>query len=253
MLEIKESGFINFIVTNYIRGVSVLKLLLSISFILSFVSCGPKAPESSELNYNAMSWNFKTSGNRSFSSSDKALIKSSMNVLSKRIDQSSVWRCANNNWKRWMVNNSGQNITSVDRFKRFKSLHQRAFASGKIPKVNFVPFNENSPAMGRAYVGGFVKAKYVETTSLVPIYQFSGTFEVKLNLKHLRSRSWQSSSVWAGIIFHEMLHQMGYNHDKGNYADDMYITVIGDCVTSNGRYRSRKGMSLTGGAWPIPD
>lgn len=230
-----------------------MKTAMVLLVAIFFVSCGPTAEQSSHLKYNPLSWNFKSNGNRSFNNADKALIKRSMNVLSKRIDQDRVWRCATRNFRRWKVNNSGQNITTTDRFKRFVNLHRNAYKSGKIPRVMFVPFYENGPAHGRAYVGGFVRAKFVETTSLVPIYKFSGEYEVQINLKHFRSSSWQDPDVWAGTIFHEMLHQMGYNHDVGNYQDEMFITVLGDCVTNNGTYRSRNGLSLTGRAWPIPD
>ena len=230
-----------------------MKYVILLMCAIACASCGPQQPKESTLKYNALSWNFRQAGNLSFSRQNRDLIQRSMNVLSKRIDQSRIWNCARENTKKWKVQNSGQNITTTDRFKNFIRLHQRAFTSGNIPRVLFTPFRENGPAHGRAYVGGYVKAKFVSTTSLVPIYKFDGEFNVMLNLKHLSDRNWNDAETWAGTIFHEMLHQMGYTHFKGVYNDDMYITVIGDCVTNNGRYYSRNGFGLNGGRFAIPD
>lgn len=230
------------------------KLILSILLVANFSSCGPKDQADSTLNQNALRWGFQSSGNLRFSSTNQDLIKRGMNVLSRRVDSSSVWQCAKANHRRWKVNNSGQDITTVERHRSFVRLHEAAFRSGTIPSITFTPYNENSNSMGRAFVGGFVKAKFVETTSLVPMYNFDGQFKVQINLSNLNSSEWSDPDVWAGVVFHEMLHQMGYNHDVGVYDDDMFITVMGDCVESNGRFQSRRsGFNLAGRRFPIPD
>lgn len=230
------------------------KSILSVLLLATYLGCGPVNQADSELKQNPISWRFKADGNLKFSSANQALIKRGMNVLSHRIDSAKVWQCAKSNHRRWKVNNSGQDITTVERHRGFVRLHEQAFRSGKIPSINFLPYNENSNSMGRAYVGGFVKAKFVETTSFVPMYDFNGQFNVQLNVKNLNDSYWSDPDVWAGVVFHEMLHQMGYNHDVGVYDDDMFITVMGDCVESNGRFNSRKsGFNLTGRRFPIPD
>ena len=49
------------------------------------------------------------------------------------------------------------------------------------------------------------------------------------------------ANALAGVIAHEMLHQMGHSHKSGpdGYCDDNFITVFGDLVQNRGRYIQR--------------
>ena len=63
--------------------------------------------------------------------------------------------------------------------------------------------------------------------------------------------------VYAGVILHEFLHQMGHGHSNG-YEDGNVTTVAGDCIASGGdpgQVRSPRASSfnLTGGSRiPLP-
>src|SRR5262249_52748338 len=151
------------------------------------------------LKVNRITWDYGTSGNLSFSEGNRTLIRSAMNLVRDRIDSNAVWACANDNNRRWMVHNSGQNVSTLQRFESWNRLNQRGFVNTNEIGVDFTPFNEAGNTMGRAYVGGFVRSELASTGGLVETYALNGRFAVMLNLANLNDSYWRNKpEVWAG-------------------------------------------------------
>ena len=74
-------------------------------------------------------------------------------------------------------------------------------------------------------------------------------FHVEINGRHLGSRTGYAyggdPEYWAGVLAHEMLHNLGLRHRDGEY-DGTFIRSYQRAVQTNGRWRP--GLSLDGGA-----
>lgn len=206
---------------------------------LLFSACGPVSPKDSNLRYQQINWTYSDT----FTSSQKAKIKDAMNTLASRVDSGDVWACARNNYQKWYTRGVSEVSNNSD-FRRWISNTERAFSNG-VPRIYLSAYRENSASFGRAQVSSAVKATFRETISLVPIYDLTGTFRISLNTWNLDNAG-RDRDVWAGVIFHELMHQMGHRHANG-YTDNNYMTVLGDCLQENGTFFSRKTLGLTGG------
>jgi hypothetical protein len=84
-------------------------------------------------------------------------------------------------------------------------------------------------------------------------YSIRGNFKIWLSIDRLRN---ESADQMAGVIAHEMLHNLGYAHPDG-YYDDNFITVFGDVLATNGKYHRRiqtkGGLGLHGGEARLPE
>ena len=223
-----------------------MKILL-VGLLLFVTACGQQEEKGSEVKYQQVNWTY----NSNFTSSEQSKIQSAMNVLASRIDQGKIWDCAYNNYKKWYTwGVPGMNNTTD--FENFIYRTERAFSNG-VPRIYLSSYYENSSSFGRASVDNYVEPKFVNTTSLVAIYRMQGTFNISLNRYNLSNADWATADTWAGVIFHELLHQMGHSHPNG-YKDGNYITVAGDCLQENGSFSSRSSLTLAGGRrWAIPD
>jgi hypothetical protein len=75
---------------------------------------------------------------------------------------------------------------------------------------------------------------------------FEEDFIIALNSDYIGNQSlWKgfsSPDYWAGVITHEMLHNLGLRHPNG--YEGSYIEVYGDCVWHNGVLPARRTFSL---------
>jgi hypothetical protein len=80
-------------------------------------------------------------------------------------------------------------------------------------------FDANSNWTGRASVGT-VTTEYVSRNGSRPTAYVAGAFDVTLNTAMLGSNKFHlgnCENYWAGVIAHEMLHNMGHEHPVGVY------------------------------------
>lgn len=64
-----------------------------------------------------------------------------------------------------------------------------------------------------------------------------GRFEVQLNQYLLATGGrFDDPITWGGVIAHEMLHNLGHSHEKGEYNDGNAITLFENCLNGRGNY-----------------
>jgi len=96
--------------------------------------------------------------------------------------------------------------------------------------------NKDSARWGSAYVG--VVESHVESNGNV---RFDGTFSCQLNEFHFKSKDqWQANSpdVWAIVIAHELLHNLGHRH--GDRSQLTQMIAFERCLYYRGSYEDAR-------------
>lgn len=103
---------------------------------------------------------------------------------------------------------------------------------GEFPCINIYPIFQRSEVVARGIFACIVCVSHPSTFSI------DGEFRVKINRYHLHSSHRNSLDVleWAGIIVHEMLHNLGHNHDDLDYTDRWQMNIFKECFIRNGYY-----------------
>lgn len=103
---------------------------------------------------------------------------------------------------------------------------------GGFPCINIYPIFQRSEVVARGIFACITCISHQSTFSI------DGEFRVKLNRYHLQSSRRNSLDVleWAGIIVHEMLHNLGHNHDDLDYTDRWQMNIFKECFIHNGNY-----------------
>jgi hypothetical protein len=151
--------------------------------------------------------------------------------------------------------------------QEFLTLQFAALWNNGFPRVDFYAWRptkaEQNHIWGFARVGDEVSiTRNLRVGHLGPLlpdnapfhpFQIQGNFKIWLSIDRLRS---ESADQMAGVIAHEMLHNLGHDHPNG-YYDDNFTTVFGDTLANNGQYRrrlkSRPGFGLRGGGSSLPE
>ncbi|MDA9951754.1 hypothetical protein N9D31_04160, partial [Oligoflexaceae bacterium] len=134
-------------------------------------------------------------------------------------------------------------VSAEDAHKDFTAISKSSY----LPKIHLHAYRETINYTGRAEVKRVVR--HVKGSYL----KWSNEPKISINLSAIERSNKDlgadsASDSLAGTIIHEFLHQMGHSHPSG-YNDGNYITVVGDCVASNGaRARNTAGFGLTGSA-----
>ena len=104
------------------------------------------------------------------------------------------------------------------------------------PAALFIAKFQQQGAVGLAYVNLFYDAEKPLTG-----YKNKHYLHIAINEGYLGDSSkWygRDTSYWAGVIAHEVLHNLGFRHGSGrDYKEDYagyFITEYGKCVESNG-------------------
>lgn len=187
-------------------------------------------------------WNairFRTNG---FSKSEKKLIGQAMNIIHSRFTSDQVRR---NTYQYWT---NGYHL-KTGAWKASKLQYDNEWGGkenllnyqllqlqvvNQFPRVNLYAFNEKNNVWGRAYR----KHSVVVRNNRNETFTVLGEFHVYLNRRHLNdgSRKGSSPNQWASVIAHEMLHNLGHLHGKGNYKDNQQIVLFQRSFYSNGKY-----------------
>jgi hypothetical protein len=106
-------------------------------------------------------------------------------------------------------------------------------AADPFPTIHIKPFHEENDVWGYAYIGK-VLTKWAPGEAGNVIIQ--GEFEVFVNTWHLGGggiNNW--ANMWASVIAHEMLHNLGHRHNKGEYVDGRQINAFHRAVYCRSR------------------
>ena len=101
----------------------------------------------------------------------------------------------------------------------------------EFPAVNVYPIYEKTDVLGEGIVG------CVSCKSYGSIVLNSGEFIVYLNRYYLgaRGRDYTNTVFWAGVIVHEMLHNLGHTHDEHDMSNRWQINAFERCFVHNSR------------------
>ncbi len=108
--------------------------------------------------------------------------------------------------------------------------YQIRVLAGAVPFPNVIidAFNSQAAVMGDAEAG-IVKVFYSSG------YSWRGQFKLRLNRRLLATGGVYSDPAnWAGVIAHEMLHNLGHLHADGDYSLGVQINAFAAAVAMNG-------------------
>jgi hypothetical protein len=103
---------------------------------------------------------------------------------------------------------------------------------GQFPTIHIYPMYEETNTQAEGTVGCVSCISHESTLSI------KGEFEVKLNRFNLNvsGESVRNAVYWAGVIVHEMLHNLGHRHGENDYSNNWQINIFQNCFIYNGKY-----------------
>lgn len=169
-----------------------------------------------------------------FTDFHQGIVQNAMNKLSQRLREPRVHSCIFNHRRHSF------GVSAQDAHLDFTAISSSAW----LPRLHLHAYRESTQFTGRAYqqrVVRHVNGQYLE---------WSNEPHIDLNLSAMEESSRNlglnaASDSLAGTIIHEFLHQMGHGHPNG-YEDGNYVTVVGDCIASNGAGARSRGFNLHG-------
>ena len=102
----------------------------------------------------------------------------------------------------------------------------------QFPMVHIYPFYASTATSGSGTIG------CVSCISHRSRFTIEGEFQMKINQYHLNATNPDARDPvrWAGVIVHELLHNLGHRHEFGDYSDAWQINAFEHCFMHNGRY-----------------
>lgn len=105
-----------------------------------------------------------------------------------------------------------------------------------MPEIRLYPYYRDDSSWGFARWVNRVMVKYVDNATV----ERTGDFHVHLNTYHLGSAGNGSDPyMWACVIAHEMLHNLGHAHDVDDYGDNRQVNCFHRALYCNGNYRGQ--------------
>jgi hypothetical protein len=122
-----------------------------------------------------------------------------------------------------------------DRRKYMLSGQQHHLHEHPHPGVRVLGYDEKSDYWAKAPVGRVLVPFEVAEPG-----DIRGTFEVHVNRHWLLAKGDGSSAdAWAGVLAHELLHNLGHVHGKDEYGDHLQINAAQQLVRTRGKYQRR--------------
>jgi len=179
-----------------------------------------------------------------FTTNEEIIIKNALRIVANRLFKPEVLQnmyricgkagyfLAPGLWKR-----SNLSKHSVNHGKEFLLQYQLMCLKikgehGEFPTIHIYPIYQKTEVVAR---GTFACISCISHHSTFVI---DGQFEVKLNRYHLNSSNENGLDAveWAGVIVHEMLHNLGHNHDHYDYSDRWQMNIFKECFVHDGNY-----------------
>jgi hypothetical protein len=102
------------------------------------------------------------------------------------------------------------------------------------PVVNIRPYHSDDFSWGRANLD-LVTLKFGPRA-----FELEGEFDIQLNFSKLGGGgAYSSPAAWAGLIAHEMLHNLGHIHGEGEYGTSLQINALQQAVYEAGKGNER--------------
>jgi hypothetical protein len=179
-----------------------------------------------------------------FTSDEAIVIKKALQIISDRLFNSAIlqnmyqhcvtkgvyiteeaWQCSN------LSNHSIHHGTYFLLEYQLLCLKVK-YENDQFPIINIYPIYEET------YVAGKGSLSCVSCISHGYHLSINGQFEIYLNRYYLHGSIKDSSDTvpWAGVVVHEMLHNLGHNHDDNDYSDKWQINVFTKCFEQDGKY-----------------
>lgn len=175
---------------------------------------------------------------------EETLLKKAMNIMADRFQNKRVWQNVYDLKPSSLITgdvmeNSNLRDTNDGRYNLlWHHLHWLSQPNDDddtgpaFPHVHLRAFHEESKVVGRA------RTNLVTIKSSGKTVRQSGSFDVQINRYQLASGGvMDDPEEWASTIAHEMLHNLGHLHEKGDYTDKHQINVFNNAVLCNGYYR----------------
>lgn len=191
-----------------------------------------------------------------FNDTEARVIRGAVNVVAKRMLDPRMFSNAKRVYRRWYANIPGRRIGSTAEFEAwFTRVQLPILLEGGFPRLRInAQYVPRADWVGRAPVGtvktvfGAAPPQFGLTGGASqwrpPVTE--GSFEITLNKAYLGERDYslgRDEAYWAGVIAHEMLHNLGHTHPEGVY-DGVFIRDYQNAIRHNGTYRP--GLSLVG-------
>jgi hypothetical protein len=180
-----------------------------------------------------------------FSAAQQQLIAEAMLLLQQRLDCKNVWDNAASLMTGSMVDEEYLAKLPIDRTQTDLVLRTQIGAlpeldrRGAVPTLQIHAFTEESSVVGQAPRGTVVTKFFKDASYRYTLFRAEGEFHVDLNAYYMSGdRLGRRPEVWAGVIAHEMLHNLGHLHPVGVYEDSNQIVALEKAIITNGSYRA---------------
>ncbi len=163
-----------------------------------------------------------------FSDEQRDFVIRAVEAFLERSLSDRVLTCAFHNATRDMPNSRKEFETQL-----YLSLAPRLVGGVAVPAFLFIARYWDDPG----YVGVGYMNLFYDTDMPMPGQKDRHYFHVAINSDYMEPKKYwaaRDERYWAGVIGHEMLHNLGYDHPTGYPGS--FIKVYGDCVASNGIY-----------------
>lgn len=129
-----------------------------------------------------------------------------------------------------------------------KALLRQAFWQSLVyvdEQASLVADTVTLPQGGDLYIDGFdISESMAHGLALLDLYPKERIFWIYLNRDFIESRLSllvpSSPEIWAGIIAHEMMHNLGWDHPNG--YEGSLITEFGNCISHEGTHHRRQRL-----------
>ncbi len=188
-----------------------------------------------------------------FNRTELGLIGQALNLVAHRMLDPRMFTYADANSRYWYVRVPNRNFRNSAEFEAwFTRIQMPALRERGFPLLHLRgQYDTRGSWTGRAPVGTVItdyrRVRYGTSTRLAA--HVEGAFDVTLNTALLGSSSFhlgRCPHYWAGVIAHEMLHNLGHEHPVGVY-NGTFIRAYERAVWLNADPRRRESCGLPNG------
>ncbi len=178
-----------------------------------------------------------------FSDLERDLLTRAMSVFNQRFLQKRVLQCANKTATHSQIKESYFPLLSNGDF------WQPAKKQGGLLNAQLFAMNAQLDRQGQKFMPDFDLMAYNDEKDGAVAFVYNnhhvvveddfmtGTFEIHLNQHFLGTGGQYSDPVYyAGVIVHELLHNLGHLHPKGDYRDYLQMIAFEKCLRADGKF-----------------
>lgn len=226
---------------------------IGLTVAISFASAAAAGPYGRPITYTL---------DNSFDATERLILRRALSIVADRFLDPRMFHAADRNYRRASTHQALR-FSSLNHFEAwFNNTQLEVLRRRGFPHIRIrAGYATAASVSGRPWAGlshvGIVKTywrrvpvrqlvsrypvRYVTRYQYVPIVQ--GSFDIAINRYLLGNRDrfaycGHDVNVWAGIIAHEMLHNLGHTHPPGTYQRT-FIREYENAIRFNGNYTYR--------------